>query len=350
MRENDEFIGQVEDYLVEFDGHTPLPGRVLDAIHAELPRTRQARARLGLMRMPPMLSTISSRVPLGMAAAAVVVALVLGVAFINRGNDQPAVGATPTASSTPVPGKSAPAESPASTSGLVTLPQAPQVPCPGITEQNMCLAPGTYQLGSTDLWPALVTLEVPANWWYYAGVTGQAGVLVQTEDIVNGSGWGVTFNTVASVSIDPCDSFASAFETDPQSPGEIYDVVAAWPGFEATEPVSISNGYNGVRFTLTSTKNGADCADSVMWITKSGSPIDAYPMVNEQGRPLAVDFQIFDIDGEPLVIAATDFPETSPWEEQHGHPYDPDAHAAHQDELNAIVDSIELKDPDGGGS
>ena len=30
MRENDHFVGQVEDYLVEFDGDTPLPGRVMD--------------------------------------------------------------------------------------------------------------------------------------------------------------------------------------------------------------------------------------------------------------------------------------------------------------------------------
>src|SRR6187551_214611 len=106
MRENDEFVGQVEDYLVEFDGDTPLPGRVLDAIHAELPRTRQAKAGLGFTRMPPMLSTISSRAPLGIAAAVVILAIVVGSSYMSGSKDQPAVGGVPAASATPQPSQS----------------------------------------------------------------------------------------------------------------------------------------------------------------------------------------------------------------------------------------------------
>src|SRR5262245_40525328 len=128
MRENDEFIGQVEDYLVEFDGVTPLPGRIRDAIHAELPRTRQAKAGPGFMRMSPMLSTISSRAPLGIAAAAVVAVLVLGAAFINGGNHQTGVGGVPAASPTPQP----------SQSPIALLPNAPAASCPGITDEAMC--------------------------------------------------------------------------------------------------------------------------------------------------------------------------------------------------------------------
>ncbi len=86
MRENDEFIGRVEDYLVDFDGATPLPGRVIDAIHAELPRTRQVKANLGFMRMPLMRSTISSRSPRGFAALAklgVTAAAVLAIGVVG---------------------------------------------------------------------------------------------------------------------------------------------------------------------------------------------------------------------------------------------------------------------------
>ena len=91
MRHNDEFIGRVEDYLVEFDGATPLPGRVIDAIHAELPRTRQVNASPGLLRMPPMLSRISSRSPrrfdtiakLGVTAVAVVAIGVVGLTVLR---------------------------------------------------------------------------------------------------------------------------------------------------------------------------------------------------------------------------------------------------------------------------
>lgn len=297
-----------------------------------------------------MLSTISSRAPLGIAAAVIILAVVVGASYMNR-NEQSGVGNAPATSpapvASPVPSASARAESPLATPGLVTLPQAPQASCPGITEQLMCLKPGTYQLGAAGLWPAIVTLEVPANWWYYSGGTGHSGVLVQTEDVTNGSGWGVTFNTVGSVSRDPCDPTAGTFDADVHTPGELFEVMKQWPGFKATEPVPIQNGYTGVRFTLTSTVNIADCGNSVMWTTASGTALDAYPMVNAQGRPLPVDFQIFDIDGDPLVIAAMNFPETSPWEEENGHPFDAGAHAEHQVDMDAILDSIRLKDPQG---
>jgi hypothetical protein len=134
MRENDEFIGKVEDYLVVFDGDTPLPGRVLDAIHAELPRTRRAKAGPGFMRMPPMLSTISSRVPLGIAAAVIILAIVVGATFMNRSNDQPAVGAPAPSAST----------RPAASPEVRMLVNANTVSCPGITGMVFCLDPETY--------------------------------------------------------------------------------------------------------------------------------------------------------------------------------------------------------------
>jgi hypothetical protein len=342
MREN-EFIGQLEDYLVEFDGDTPLPGRVMDAIHAELPRTRQAKARPGLMRMPPMLSTISSRAPL-IAAAAVVAAVVLGAVFINRDNNKSGVAGVPAENPTPVPSQST---GPAASSEARLLVNANQVSCPGITGMVFCLDPGEYQLGSTELWPAIVTLDVPENWWYYEGGTGFSGVLVQTEDAVNASGWGVIFSTVGSVSIDPCDGTAGTSDTDVRTPGELYEVIKGWPGFDASEPEPISNGYDGVRFTLTSTKTSADCPGNEMWTTANSASVEPYPMVNAKGRSHETEFRIFDIDGEPLVILAMNFPETSPFEEDNGIPFDPERHVEHQVEMEAILDSIRLKDPEG---
>src|SRR6478672_7310474 len=84
MNGTDDFIGTLEDYLVEFEGVTPLPGRVKDAIHAELPRTRQAHARPGAARVFAMLFQASAGVRLGLAAATVVAAVILGAAFINN--------------------------------------------------------------------------------------------------------------------------------------------------------------------------------------------------------------------------------------------------------------------------
>jgi len=341
MRENDEFIGQVEDYLVEFDGDTPLPGRVADAIHAELPRTRQAKAGPGFMRMPPMLSTLPSRAPLGIAAAAVVIAVVLGAVFINRDNNQSGVGGVPAASPTPE-----------SSQSLTTLlAEAPGAPCPGITDEPMCLEPGIYQVGGIDVWPAIITIDVPENWWYYANGTGSTGVLVQTNDVTNGSGWGVLFNTVSSLANDPCDPTAGRFETHDHTPGELYEVMAAWPDFQASgaRPITI-NGYKGVSFALTGGVTEAHCANTNMWTTANGASLDAYPFVSDEGRPYQVGFRIFDIDGEPLIVMAMDFPQSSPWETGMGHPFDANAHAVHQVEMDAILDSIELKDPEGGAN
>ena len=340
MRENDAFIGQVEDYLVEFDGDTPLPGHVADAIHAELPRTRQAKAGPGFMRMPPMLSTISSRAPLGIAAAVIILAIVVGATFMNSSDDQPAVGAPAASAST----------GPAASPEVRMLVNANKVSCPGITGMVFCLDPGMYQLGSTELWPAVVTLDVPENWWYYEGGPGYSAVLVQTEDAVNASGWGVTFSTVGSVSNDPCDTAAGTFEADAHTPAQLFDVIDGWPGFEASEPEPISNGYDGVRFILTSTKTTADCPDAVMWTSASSYAIPAYPMVDAQDRRHETEFRIFDVDGEPLVVMATNFPETSPFEEDYGIRFDPERHVVHQVEMDAILDSIELKDPQGGAS
>lgn len=42
----DHFTRQLEMYLEEHDGTTPLPKRVCDSIHAALPRTWQAPAQL----------------------------------------------------------------------------------------------------------------------------------------------------------------------------------------------------------------------------------------------------------------------------------------------------------------
>jgi WD40-like Beta Propeller Repeat len=129
MRENDEFIGRVEDYLVEFEGATPLPGRVTDAIHAELPRTRQVKASPGFMRMPPMRSTISSRSPrgfatlakLGVTAVAVVAIGVVGLTVVRP--PQPGgVGGQPVPSPTAQPSltaTAAPASTPTAVAGRI---------------------------------------------------------------------------------------------------------------------------------------------------------------------------------------------------------------------------------------
>ena len=74
MTHNDEFIGQLESYLDEYEGSTPLPEDVRDAIRAELPSTRQRPPWWPARRFLEM----NNMAKLGVAAAAVVVAALLG--------------------------------------------------------------------------------------------------------------------------------------------------------------------------------------------------------------------------------------------------------------------------------
>ena len=101
MSHDDRFIGQLEDYLEEFDGVTPLPDRVRDAIRAELPSARQVRPKPGLRRMFTMLSFASAGARVGLAAAAIIVAVVLGAAFLYSNRNVEGVGAPAPADADP---------------------------------------------------------------------------------------------------------------------------------------------------------------------------------------------------------------------------------------------------------
>ena len=82
MTRNDDFIGQLEGYLEEYEGSTPLPDDVRDAIRAELPSTHQRPAWWPARRFPEM----NNMAKLGLAAAAVVVAALLGYNYLVAPN------------------------------------------------------------------------------------------------------------------------------------------------------------------------------------------------------------------------------------------------------------------------
>ena len=163
MTHNDDFIGHLEDYLHEFDGATPLPDHVRDAVHAELPRSRQVH-RPGPLRVFTMLSNTSSSTRVGLVAAAFVVAAILGAAVLN-GRSTEVGGANPT----PIPTQSlspsvVPTAAPSVAAGPPMLGSGTAVACDPTDTNKSCLAPGTYQLtGGLAQWPATVTIDLPAG-------------------------------------------------------------------------------------------------------------------------------------------------------------------------------------------
>jgi len=350
MNHNDDFIGQLEDYLATFDGVTALPDRVRDAIRAELPSARQVGPRPGPERVFTMLSNASTGPRLGLAAAALVVAVVLGAAYLNNGNDASRVGGEATSTPSPTPAQTiAPTPAPSAAAQPLELGVAPPVPCAASDTSAGCLAPGTYRLtGAAGVWPAMVTVAVPAGWFEWFGGTGWDAVLVDKGR--GASGWGVMFYTVGDVARDPCDSNkGSVPAAQVETPEKLADAMAAWPHFTATarQPITL-DGHSGVTFRLTASNKSTCTGNGTAGQSKSGAIVDAWPMVrvNDPGTHGPVTVEIVDTGNGLLVIRATDFPQTSPFDvSSSGHSPDPTFHAGDQADLHAILDSIRLSVP-----
>jgi hypothetical protein len=347
MNGTDDFIGRLEEYLDDFDGATPLPDHVRDAIHAELPGTRQVHAVAGPRRVLTMLSTTSARARWGLAAAAIVVAVVVGGAIIvgNR-NQQGGIAApanpTPTIAPTPTPTPTA--------SPVLGLLNASMVPCP-VRPAVTCMAPGTYKLSSPTHWPTTISFDVPEGWWeWFPGndLQDYEGFFADSP-AEGGSGWGPMVMTVGEVSRDPCDPNAPMFKpADVDTPAELAAAMATWPGFEATTPEPISiDGVEGLMVELTSTKTFKQCPDgqAFIWKTEAGALVDTYPMVDADGLLRPAQFRIVDVDGHLIVVRTPDLPVPSPYEVSQGLDAETPIHAADLVEMQAILDSIRFGDP-----
>lgn len=347
MNGTDDFIGQLEGYLDDFDGATPLPDHVRDSIHAALPGTRQVRPASGSRRLLTMLSNTSPRARWGLAAAAIVVAVVVGGAILTGNRDQQGIVAAPP-TPTPIP-TIAPSATPSPTQAVVGLLSAPGVPCP-VRPNETCIKPGRYTLSSPIEWPTTISFDVPEGWWEWfpSNVVGDFEGVLADSTASGGSGWGIQFMTVGEVSRDPCNTKAPTFKpTDVDTPAELAAAMAKWPGFKATTPEPISiDGAEGLLVELTSTRTSAQCPEEAsLWMTEAGTAVDTYPMVDSARLRRPAQFRIVDVDGHLIVVRTTDFPGASTYEVSQGLDPDSPIHMADQVELQGILDSIRLGAP-----
>jgi hypothetical protein len=314
------------------EGVTALPDRVLDAVLDQVPATPQRRSWWPARRF----TSLNTYTKFAMAAAAVLVVAVVGYNMLpNRGGTGgPSVSPSPTAV--------APSASPTSPTMLEQARPAACGPAGGALD---CLAPGTYRL-SGDVWPGVVTMEVPVGWFEWLPLTDRDAydALLVSDATNGGSGWGLVFSVPGSVAKDPCDAAKGRFgraETD--TVDELVAAMSRWPGFQATAPVPVTvGGYGGQLVELTSTRTTTDCPNGSVWTNPQGGSVDAYPMVGTTGKARTGTYRIVDVNGTLLVIVTTDFPETSPNELANGIPDDPTRHAADQVVLHQILDSIRI--------
>ena len=316
MTRDDQFIGQLEGYLDAYEGITPLPEAVRDAIRAELPKTKQAGPTLGLARF----SGMSNAFKVGIAAAVIGIAALIGFSFYNNG-----IGTVP----------DGPSSTPSPTSVSLTEGQ-----------WDGTIPPGEYYL-DLPVYPARIEFEVPDGWFYFSDMNSTTDSTVHTLVVdsldtgaANGSAWGISFTVIDDVQVDPCDTNAGTMDASvTESADSLAEAFSSWPGFPPTsvEDVTVS-GFSGKRVEIT--RDEGACDSSVMFTTPSFYQFGAQFSSSE---PVVNQFTLLDVEGSVLVIWTTDYPGTSEFEEDGGAPPDPQAHVADQVELHDILDSIVLQ-------
>ena len=327
MKTTDEFIGLLEDYLDNFEGSTPLPDGVRDAVLAKVSYTNQIRPR-GAMRILTMATQIPRPARYGLVAAVAVVALLLGSGLLNR---NPGVAPTPTPQPTPSP-----------SSGESLLGLAHTVPSPYGSDHFPNIVAGRYYL--PDSYPAHITLDVPSGWRLWHAQTDFYGLLVDSPG-TSASGWGVSFAVVGSgVSVDPCDPTKDQFSRAVgRSVDDLALAMSGWPGFEVVRRSETAmSGHRTLVIELRSTLEDADCPSPLLWKSREALwPEEAYGTV---GSHRVATYRLVQLNDAVLAIFTAEYPETSPLEIDQGIPMSSDRHADDLAGLRAMLDSITITD------
>ena len=322
MTSNDDFIGRLENYLDEYEGHTPLPDAVRDAIRAELPHTRQTGPVRGLARIQTMTLQIPAPARYGLAAAAVVAAVLIGAnVFLRDGSVGPAPSATPI----PSP----------SDSGPMSLVDA--------TTPDI-LPAGEYFI-DLPAYPARIDFELPGGWWHFwdgndpADATVQA-LLVRETRGANGSGWGLSFTLVDEVMVDPCDRGAGTMDASAiESVDALVAAFSSWPAIQTTVTDVTVGGFSGKRVEISADDPDLCGGSPEPVLFRTPTAYDFNPGFGSS-EPFVNQFMFLDVNGSVLTIWTTDYSATTAFEVDGGAPPNPEEHATDQVELHDILDSI----------
>jgi hypothetical protein len=200
------------------------------------------------------------------------------------------------------------------------------------------LRPGTYLIG--DPFPIRATLTVPAGWTPYTVDARTAGILVNHAKPANGSGWGLFFQAGPHFYKDPCRPASGTVDASAvATAANVVATLSSMPSVNASAPATVTvGGRPATLLTLTAAAATAACSNNgaTVWQTLDGTD---YVLPPGEATP----FRVVDVDAQPIVILATDFPQSSGWENQApGATPNPTAHAADQVELRQILDSIQF--------
>ena len=302
MTRDDDFIGQLEGYLDEYEGMTPLPDPVRNAVRAQLPMTKQLGRFSGPMRRTPFMN--NNIIRLGLAAAVIILAVLVGIQVLPGAN----IGGDPTPTPEPTP---------------TATPLALR---PGQLE------PGTYVMSDVDA-PirTLVrfTFTVPVGWfarsddWYIFKQGGTAGEL------------GFVPWVVTQVYADACQSEGSLTEVGP-TVDDLVTALVDQANSEATAPVDVEVGGYPAKFISMSIPTDLDTStcrhpDQAIQIWADAAENDFFALPVDPANPVAdagSGVYIVDVNGERVVILGG---------------YTPDSSAAEIAEFEGIIASIHFE-------
>jgi len=288
------------------EGAEHLDDQVYDAVRAEVDRKRQ-RVVIGPWRLP----TMNKLVPIGLGAAAVVVAIIVGTQFIRpaaSGN----VGAgptTPTAAPTAVP------------SLLPSVAVASPSPAAG-------LPLGSFALTGEVLTPGRSTsVTIAAPGW--VGDPG-SGILVKNgnSDAPDGAGMIGPWIEPLYVYRDPCKWSTTMPKTPASSVDQVVAALRAQASRSASAPVNVMlDGHPGKKVTLHVPQDAVfgqcDQGKFASWAIQGESPSRYH-----QDPGQIDEVWVVDLDGKVAVVDAAYYAGTP---------------AADVAEVRAIVESIRFK-------
>ena len=273
------------------DGPTELPDPSFDAVRDRMETTRQ-RVFIGPRRFPDM----NKLVPIGLGAAAVVVALVVGTQLLLPAPAGP--GGGPSASPSPTPSPTAsPSVTAPSPSLEGSLPEGPVL----IWESPSEDAPS-------------ITMTISAPGWIRA--TADAVEWLEKGTVVDNMPEAAVLpgslppGTAFKVPADPCRWTSTLPETPATTAEEIVAALAAQASRDASEVVDVTvGGYAGKMITLhvPSDADFAECDDGefVSYANEGGERWQWH-----QGPGQIDDFWFVNVDGSIVEIRAMYRPDT----------------------------------------
>ncbi|MGQ0607490.1 MAG: hypothetical protein ACT4OQ_03385 [Chloroflexota bacterium] len=295
MTRDDDFIRQLEGYLEDYDGTTPLPEPVRDAVRARLPMTAQLPAWWPERRSP----TMNTMMRVALASAAAVAAAIIGLNVLQLAN----IGDR---------GPSDPSPSPTSEAqqGLGFW-------------SGFDLPAGEYLVD--DPFPHRIRITVPEGWESHGVAAGLASLCSNECQLPERSG--LAFWDVTNVYTDPCDPGGLADPPVGPNVDVLVTALTELPRHEASAPTATSvGGLDATYLELTADTDLGDCSLGGLrgWI--AGSDARTSPP-GDHDR-----LWILEVDGRRLMI---DIASPS------------DASASEIAELEGMVDSIRFE-PAGG--